>query len=115
MLSIGLLVLMSVGSVLTENWFVTRRIVQEFASRLITRVLSAEEMALRGHLDAAIHQADFVANAAGDFTSSSQRFAYDTTNGQLFYSATGSNSSESLVASLAGAPDITAGNLLFEH
>ena len=46
MLSIGLLVLISVGSVLTENWFVTRRIVQEFASRLITRVLSTEEMAL---------------------------------------------------------------------
>lgn len=45
-LSIGLLVLISVGSVLTENWFVTRRIVQEFASRLITRVLSTEEMAL---------------------------------------------------------------------
>ena len=63
MLSIGLLVLISVGSVLTENWFVTRRIVQEFASRLITRVLSTEEMALRGHLDAAIHQADFVATA----------------------------------------------------
>ena len=63
MLSIGLLVLISVGSVETVNWFVTRRIVQEFASRLITRVLSAEEMALREHLDAAVHQADFVANA----------------------------------------------------
>ena len=63
MLSIGLLVLISVGSVVTVNWFVTRRIVQEFASRLITRVLSAEQMALREHLDAAIHQADFVAHA----------------------------------------------------
>ena len=63
MVSIGLLVLISVGSVMATNWFVTRRIVQEFASRLITRVLSAEQMALREHLDASVHQADFVASA----------------------------------------------------
>ena len=59
--------------------------------------------------------ADFVSNASGDFTASTQCFAYDTTNGQLHYSATGSNSSESLIATLTGAPDITASNLLFEH
>jgi hypothetical protein len=63
----------------------------------------------------AITPADFIASASGAFTSSSQRFAYDTTNGQLHYSATGSNTSESLVATLTGAPAITAGNLLFEH
>ena len=57
----------------------------------------------------------FVANASGDFTSSNQRFAYNTTNGQLFYSATGSDSSESHVATLAGAPAFIASNLLFEH
>jgi hypothetical protein len=57
----------------------------------------------------------FVANASGDFTSSSQRFAYDTANGQLFYSATGSNSSESHIATLAGVPAFSASNLLFEH
>jgi hypothetical protein len=57
----------------------------------------------------------FVANVSGDFTSSTQRFAYDTTNRQLFYSATGSNTSESHIATLTGAPDITAGNFLFER
>ena len=63
----------------------------------------------------AIDPSIFVANASGTFTSSSQRFAYDTSNGQLFYSATGSNGSESHIATLAGAPGFTASNLLFEH
>ena len=53
-LSIGILVLLSVGSVLIVTWIADRRIVQEFTSRLITRVLSAEERSLREHLDAAI-------------------------------------------------------------
>jgi len=57
----------------------------------------------------------FVANASGDFTSSSQRFAYDTTNGQLLYSSTGSTTSESHIATLAGVPAFTASNLLFAH
>ena len=63
MLSIGILVLLSVGSVLIVNWIADRRIVQEFTSRLITRVLSAEERSLREHLDAAIDQGDFIASA----------------------------------------------------
>jgi adenylate cyclase len=63
MLSIGLLVLLSVGSVLTANWVVDRLLVQEFTSRLVTRVLSAEESALRKHLDAAIDQGAFIATA----------------------------------------------------
>ena len=46
-LSIGILVLLSVGSVLIVNWIADRRIVQEFTSRLITRVLAAEERSLR--------------------------------------------------------------------
>ena len=62
-LSIGILVLLSVGSVLIVNWIVDRRIVQEFTSRLITRVLSAEERSLREHLDAAIDQGNFIAVA----------------------------------------------------
>ena len=62
-LSIGILVLLSVGSVLIVNWMADRRIVQEFTSRLITRVLSAEERSLREHLDAAIDQGDFIAAA----------------------------------------------------
>jgi len=42
-----------------------RRIVQEFSSRFITRVLSTEERLLRGYLDAAIDQGDFIAAAIG--------------------------------------------------
>jgi hypothetical protein len=77
--------------------------------------LGSTDNALNPTTPTAINVADFVSNASGDFTASSQRFAYDTTNGQLHYSATGSNSSESLVATLAGAPDLTASMLLFEH
>ena len=63
----------------------------------------------------AISVADFASNASGDFTASTQRFVYDTTNGNLFCSATGSNTSESLVAHLTGEPGFTAGNVLFQH
>ncbi len=63
----------------------------------------------------AIDPTIFVANASGEFTSSIQRFAYDTSTGQLFYSATGSNTSETLFATLTGASDITASNFLFMH
>jgi len=63
----------------------------------------------------AIDPTIFVANTSGSFTSASQRFAYDTTNGDLYYSATGSNSSESLVATLTGAPALSASNILFQH
>ena len=62
-LSIGILVLLSVGLVLIVNWITDRRIVREYTSRLITRVLSAEERSLREHLDAAIDQGDFIAAA----------------------------------------------------
>jgi adenylate cyclase len=71
-LSIGALVLLSVGSVLIVNWVADRRIVQEFTSRLITRVLSAEERSLREHLDAAVDQGDFIAVAI-----SSGRYQFD--------------------------------------
>ena len=47
------------------NWIDDRRIVQEFSSRFITRVLSTEERLLRGYLDAAIDQGDFIAAAIG--------------------------------------------------
>ena len=57
----------------------------------------------------------FTANASGTFTSSSQRFAYDTANGDLFYSATGSNTSETTVATFTNEPSITASNILFQH
>jgi hypothetical protein len=60
-MSIGILVLLSVGSVLIVNWIADHRIVRDFTSRLITRTLSAEEKSLRGSLDAAVNQGDFIA------------------------------------------------------
>ena len=66
MLSIGLLVLLSVGLIVAVNWVTGRRIVQEFATRLIARALSTQEMALRQHLDAAVDQATFIADALRD-------------------------------------------------
>jgi hypothetical protein len=77
--------------------------------------LGSTDNALNPTTPTAISVADFVSNASGDFTASTQRFAYDTTNGNLFYSATGSNTSESLVANLRGEPNFAASNLLFEH
>ena len=55
----------------------------------------------------------FVSNATGTFTSSSQRFAYETANGELFYSPHGSGSGASLVAQLSGDPSLTASHLFF--
>jgi Ca2+-binding RTX toxin-like protein len=77
--------------------------------------LGSADNALNPTSPTAITASIFTASASGAFTSSSQRFAYDTTNGALHYSATGSNSSESLVATLTGAPAVTASDLLFEH
>jgi adenylate cyclase len=77
MLSIGLLVLGAVGSVLAVNWFADRRVVQDLASRLVMRVLSAEEDELRDHLDAAVRQGDFIASAirSGRYRLSDPAFA----------------------------------------
>ena len=66
MLSIGLLVLLSAGLIVAVNWVTGRAIVQEFATRLIARGLSMQEMALRRHLDAAVDQATFIADAIRD-------------------------------------------------
>jgi Ca2+-binding RTX toxin-like protein len=77
--------------------------------------LGSTDNALNPLTPTAIDPSIFIADATGAFTSSGQRFAYDTANGHLFYSATGSNASESLTAILTGAPAIAAGNLLFEH
>jgi adenylate cyclase len=61
--SIGILVLLSVGSVLVVNWIADRRIVQELTSRLITRLLAAEGRSLHYHLGAAIDQGEYIAAA----------------------------------------------------
>jgi adenylate cyclase len=58
---IGILVLLSVGAVMAVHWIVDRDVVQDFATALVNRVLTAEEAALRRHLDAAVHQGDFIA------------------------------------------------------
>jgi adenylate cyclase len=58
---IGLLVLLSVGAVMAVNWIADRDVVRDFATALVRRVLSADEAALRRHLDAAVHQGDFIA------------------------------------------------------
>ena len=58
---IGLLVLLAVGAVMVVHWIVDRDVVQDFATALVMRVLSAEEAAARRHLDAAVHQGDFIA------------------------------------------------------
>jgi len=50
---IGLLVLLAVGAVMVVHWIVDRDVVQDFATALVMRVLSAEEAAVRRHLDAA--------------------------------------------------------------
>ena len=60
---IGLLVLLAVGAVMVVHWIVDRDVVQDFATALVMRVLSAEEAAVRRHLDAAVHQGDFIAAA----------------------------------------------------
>jgi hypothetical protein len=87
--------------------------------------LGSTDNALNPTTPTAIERGDFVANASGDFTSSSQRFAYDTSNGQLFYSATGSNACDAESSSIAtlggGAKEAPRGRLslpatfLFEH
>src|SRR5262249_23452176 len=66
LLSMGLLVLVSVSSILALNWITGRSVVQEFATRLISRGLAIQEMALRRHLDAVVDQATFIATAIGD-------------------------------------------------
>ncbi len=55
----------------------------------------------------------FTANTTGAFANTSQRLAYDTANGELFSSTTGSGGTSHLVATLTGEPTITAANQLF--
>jgi adenylate cyclase len=89
---IGILVLLSVGAVMAVHWIVDRDVVQDFATALVTRVLTAEEAALRRHLDAAVHQGDFI--AAGI---SSGRYKFDEPAFEDFVSG-----------SFAGVPQVDA-------
>ncbi len=56
---------------------------------------------------------DFVADETGTFTASGQRFAYDTSNGKLLYSATGAAGASEFVATLTSHPNINAATQLF--
>ena len=77
--------------------------------------LGATDNALNPTAITAIDPSIFTANAAGGFSTTSQRFAYDTTTGQLFYGADGSGGASTGIAVLAGAPTLTASNLFFQH
>ncbi len=55
----------------------------------------------------------FTANGTGAFANTSQRLAYDTTNGELFSSTDGSGGTSHLVATLTGEPSINTANQLF--
>ncbi|HEY1301635.1 MAG TPA: M10 family metallopeptidase C-terminal domain-containing protein [Stellaceae bacterium] len=55
----------------------------------------------------------FHQDSTGTFTSAAQRFVYNTANGQLFYSASGSNPDRHLVATLATHPVLNPSHLLF--
>ena len=77
--------------------------------------LGATDNALNPTAITAIDPLIFTANAAGGFSDTSQRFAYDTTTGQLFYGADGSGGASTVIAVLAGAPTLTASKLFFQH
>ncbi len=57
----------------------------------------------------------FQANPTAGFTSAAQRFAYDTTDGRLFFDHDGSRgaSSPELIATFSGHPTLTASDLFF--
>jgi Ca2+-binding RTX toxin-like protein len=57
----------------------------------------------------------FTANATGSFTDASERFAYDTSTGALYYDAHGDKlgSSRLLIVTLKGDPHLAASNLFF--
>ena len=55
----------------------------------------------------------FVSDATGAFSAPTQRFAYGTANGDLYYSASGTTASEHLVATLTNHPTLGASQLFF--
>lgn len=60
---VGFLVLVSAGSIFALHVLTTKTIVADLVGRVVTRSLSGLELALRGHLDPAKYQAEFIAEA----------------------------------------------------
>jgi hypothetical protein len=61
----------------------------------------------------ALPAVQFTENGTGAFATTKQRFAYNTGNGELLFSASGSAGTPQLVAQLTGAPLLAAGKLFF--
>jgi adenylate cyclase len=59
---VGALVLVSGGSIVVINYLTTRTIYSELSNRIVVRSLGGMERVLRKHLDAALDQAEFVAD-----------------------------------------------------
>jgi adenylate cyclase len=63
LIAVGALVLVSGGSIVVINYLSTRAIFSELTNRIVVRSLDGMELVLRKHLDAALDQAEFVAEA----------------------------------------------------
>ncbi|MGI9383938.1 MAG: adenylate/guanylate cyclase domain-containing protein [Methyloligellaceae bacterium] len=70
LICVGALVLLSAGSIVVVNLLTNRSVISEFASRAIVRSLDGLQLMLQAHLDAARHQAEFVADGirSGDLS-----------------------------------------------
>ena len=53
----------------------------------------------------------FTSNPSGAFTAATQRFAYDTSDGSLYYSASGTTATRDLIVTLDGHPMLSAAHL----
>ena len=70
---------------------------------------------LTGQSPGAVPGSLFVSNSGATFGNATQRFAYNTSNGNLIYDAQGNTagSSRLVVATLTGRPTLTASDLFF--
>ncbi|MFZ3235433.1 MAG: hypothetical protein WA184_08705, partial [Stellaceae bacterium] len=86
--------------------------IKDFAASTTSEILFSDTgFALGLSGTGALPASLFVSDSSGAFTATTERFAYDTANGDLYYSAAGTTASEKLVATLTGAPALTASHL----
>ena len=57
---VGALVLVSTAPIIAINFMTSRTVFTELVGRIVERGIDGLELALRNHLDAAMHQADFI-------------------------------------------------------